>query len=92
MKSAREIAMMTKEASDKMLTQRHEDTMDYINSMMLPEIEKQAKAGEVRAKFRISEQRFDRELIRKEFEAHGYEVTIKGYEVSISWLSIFVRL
>lgn len=91
MKNAREIAMMTKEACDKMLIKRHEDTMLCINNMMFPEIEKQAKAGEASAKFRTGES-FDRDLIRKEFEALGYEVTIKGYEVSISWLSAFVRL
>lgn len=91
MKNATEIAMMTKEATNRILAQRHEDTMYCINTMMTAEIEKQANKGEVSAKFRIGE-RFDRDLIRKEFEALGYEVTIKGYEVSISWLMALVKL
>ena len=91
MKNATEIAMMTKEATNRILAQRHKDTMLCINNIMFPEIEKQANKGEASAKFRIREI-FDRDLIRKEFEALGYEVTIKGCEVSISWLMVLVKL
>ena len=91
MKSAKEIATISKTACEGLVTQRHEDTMRFINGFMCNGIEKCAKAGACSAKFRVSEN-IDRDLIRRVLEAEGFNVTIKGYNVTVSWLHVFVKL
>lgn len=84
MKTANEIAQMTVAANHRMIAERHDRTMTYINNAMSREIEKHANNGEVYAKFKVSAD-VDRDTIEQVFTEQGFEVTIKGCEVKISW-------
>lgn len=91
MKSAKDIATITKIACEDLVTKWREDTMEFINGVMCDNIEKCAKKGVCSTKFHVTEN-VDRDLVRQVFEAEGFEVSIKGYDVSISWLHVFVKL
>ena len=84
MKNAMEIAKIAKTAQKNMDTARHDFTMKFIEEKMNPAIENAAKAGEVDYKVRVSRD-IDRDLIKEVFVSHGFDVKIKGYDVSISW-------
>lgn len=89
-KTAQEIVAITKEAEKNKMAERHDRTMDYINGTIAREIEKTARKGEVDVKFRVSEA-IDRDLIKSVLTSAGYDVTIKGYEVRISWLMLYIK-
>lgn len=91
MKNAMEIAQLTKTAEVKLIADRHDTTMNYINNTMAREVEKQAKLGKLEAKFRVSEN-IDRETVKRVFAAQGFEVNVKGYEVRISWMHQYFNL
>lgn len=84
MKNAMEIAKIAKTAQKNMETARHDFTMKYIEEKMNPAIENIAKAGEVDYKVRVPRD-VDRDLIKEVFASHGFDVKVKGYDVSISW-------
>ena len=84
MKNAMEIAKIAKTAQKNMDTARHDFTMKFIEEKMNPAIENAAKAGEVDYKVRVFRD-IDRDLIKEVFASHGFDVKIKGYDVSISW-------
>ena len=90
MKNANEIAQMTVTATKRIATERHDRTMDYINNAMSREIEKMANNGELDAKFKVSAN-VDREIIERVFTEHGFDVTVKGYEVKISWFQQYLK-
>ena len=91
MKNAMEIAQLTKTADAKLIAERHDTTMTYINTTMAREIEKQAKLGRLDVKFRVSEN-IDRDTIKRVFAEQGFEVSVKGYEVKISWMKQYFNL
>ena len=91
MKTAIEIANITNEACKKLLAERHTRTMDYINGAMSRQVEEAAKRGDYSIKFRVSEN-IDRDTIERVFVSAGYHVTIKGYDVNVSWLDQCVKL
>jgi hypothetical protein len=89
-KTAQEIVAITKEAEKNKMAERHDRTMDYINGAIAREIEKTARKGEVDVKFRVTDA-LDRDLIKSVLTSAGYDVAIKGYEVKISWLMLYVK-
>lgn len=91
MKNTMEIAQLTKTAEVKLIANRHDTTMNYINNTMVREVEKQAKLGKLEAKFRVSE-KIDRDTVKRVFTAQGFEVSVKGYEVRISWMHQYFNL
>ena len=90
MKNANEIAQMTITATKKIAAERHDRTMSYINNIMCREIEKMANNGEIDVKFKVSTN-VDRETIERVFIEHGFDVTVKGYEVRISWFQQYLK-
>lgn len=90
MKNANEIAQMTITATKRIAAERHDRTMDYINYTMCREIEKMANIGEVDIKFKVSAN-VDRDIIKRVFTEHGFEVTVKGYEIKISWFQQYFK-
>ena len=84
MKTANEIAQMAITANQRLLAERYDRTMTYINNTMSREIEKHANNGELDVKFKVSAD-VDRDTIERVLTEHGFEVTVKGYEVKISW-------
>lgn len=91
MKNAMEIAQLTKTADVKLIAERHDTTMNYINNTMVREVEKQAKLGKLEAKFRVSEN-IDRDTIKRVFTAQDFDVSVKGYEVKICWMKQYFSL
>lgn len=91
MKNDMEIAQLTKTAEVKLIADRHDTTMNYINNAMAREVEKQAKLGKLEAKFRVSEN-IDRDTVKRVFAAQGFDVSVKGYEVRISWMHQYFNL
>ena len=91
MKNANEIAVITKKAIQEKIAERHDTTMIYINNTLTKAIEKNAKNGDYSLKIRVSET-LDRDLIERVLTEHGYDVKIKGYEVSIDWLKEYVKI
>lgn len=91
MKNAMEIAQLTKTAEVKLIADRHDTTMNYINNTMVREVEKQAKLGKLEAKFRVSEN-IDRDTIKRVFTAQDFDVSVKGYEVKICWMKQYFSL
>ena len=91
MKNAMEIAQLTKAADVKLIAERHDITMNYINNTMVREVEKQAKLGKWEAKFRVSEN-IDRDTIKRVFTAQDFDVSVKGYEVKICWMKQYFSL
>lgn len=89
-KNVSEIVAITKEAKQRAMAERHDRTMDYINNSISRSIEKAAKQGEVSIKFRIGPE-VDRDTIERVITGAGYEVNIKGYEVSVSWMMAYVK-
>lgn len=90
MKTANEIAQMTITANNRLIAERHDRTMNYINNTMSREIEKVANNGEVDVKFKVSAN-VDRDTIERVFTENGFEVTVKGYEVKISWFKQYFK-
>lgn len=88
-KNVDEIVKMTLEADRQKAIKRHETTMDYINNTLAQAIEKAAKDGKVDMRVRVSEA-VSRELISKVVSAAGYNVTVKGYDISICWLNKYI--
>ena len=91
MKNAMEIAQLTKTSEVKLIADRHDTTMNYINNTMAREVEKQANLGKLEAKFRVSE-KIDRDTVKRVFTVQGFEVNVKGYEVRISWMHQYFNL
>lgn len=91
MKTAIEIAMLTKKNNQRLLAERHDRTMNYINNTMEKAIEKNAIEGEYQARFRVSES-VDRDIIARVFTEQGFEVIVKGYDVKISWFNQYVKI
>lgn len=91
MKNAMEIAQLTKTSEVKLIADRHDTTMNYINNTMAREVEKQAKLGKLEVKFRVSE-KIDRDTVKRVFAAQGFDVSVKGYEVRISWMHQYFNL
>lgn len=91
MKNAMEIAQLTKVADVKLIAERYDATMNYINNTMAREVEKQAKLGKLEAKFRVSEN-IDRDTIKRVFTAQDFDVSVKGYEVKICWMKQYFSL
>ena len=91
MKNAMEIAKIAKTAQKNMEIARHDFTMKFIEEKMNPAIENMAKAGEVDYRVRVSRD-VDRDLIKEVFASHGFEVSVKGYDVKISWFLDFVTV
>lgn len=91
MKNAMEIAQLTKTSDVKLIAERHDTTMNYINNTMAREIERQAKLGKLDVKFRVSEN-IDRNTVQRVFVAQGFDVSVKGYEVKISWMKQYFNL
>ena len=89
LKNVDEIVEMTLEADRQKAIKRHETTMDYINNALAQAIEKAAKDGQVDIKVRVSEA-VSRELISRVVSAAGYNVTVKGYDISICWLNKYI--
>ena len=88
-KNVDEIVKITLEADKLKAIKRHETTMDYINNTLAQAIVKAAKNGEVDIKVRVSEA-VSRELISRVVSAAGYNITIKGYDISICWLNKYI--
>ena len=84
MKKANEIAVITKQAVQEKMAERHDTTLTYINNTIAKAIEKNAKNGDYFLKIKVSEC-LDRDLIERVLTEHGYDVKIKGYEISIGW-------
>lgn len=89
MKNAQEIAAMTITSQKKIAEERHDMTMNYINLTMAKAIEKAAGAGDTSVKFRVAPE-IDRGLIVQVLTAHGFDVSYKGYDVSVDWLKTFL--
>lgn len=89
-KNVAEIVAITKESRQRVVAERHDRTMSYINNSIAREIEKTARNGDVSVKFRVSDA-VDKDTIKNVLTNAGYEVTIKGYEVSISWMMAYVK-
>ena len=89
-KNVSEIVAITKEAKQRAIAEQHDRTMNYINNGIAREIEKTARNGGVSVKFRVSDN-VDRDTINNVLTNAGYEVSIKGYEVSVSWMMAYVK-
>lgn len=89
-KNVAEIVAITKESNQRLIAERHDRTMSYINNSIAREIEKTARNGGVNVKFRVSNN-VDRDTINNVLTNAGYEVSIKGYEVSVSWMMAYVK-
>ena len=89
-KNVAEIVAITKEAKQRVMAEQHDRTMNYINNGIAREIEKTAKNGGVYVKFRVSDN-VDRDTINNVLTSAGYGVTIKGYEISVSWLKAYTK-
>ena len=90
MKNANEIAQMTITATKRIIAERHDRTMSYINNVMSREIEKMANNGEFDVKFKVSTN-VDRETIERVLTELGFDVTVKGYEVKVSWFQQYLK-
>ena len=84
MKNAKEIAAMTIAGQKRIMAERHDMTMNYINLTMTKAIEKAANAGETGVKFTVAPE-LDSDLIMQVFTAKGFKASYKGYDVSIDW-------
>ena len=73
-----------------MHAERHDRTMSYINNVMSREIEKMANNGEFDVKFKVSTN-VDRETIERVLTELGFDVTVKGYEVKVSWFQQYLK-
>ena len=91
MKTAMEIAQIAKTANKNLVAERHDRTMRYINETMVREVEKRANVGELSIKFRVSPE-VDRKTIERVFVEKGFEVTVKGYEIKISWMHQYFKI
>ena len=91
MKKANEIAVITKKAVQEKMAERHDTTMTFINNTIAKAIERNAKNGDYSLKIKVSES-LDRDLIERVLTEHGYDVKIKGYEVSVDWLKEYVKV
>jgi hypothetical protein len=88
MKNVNEIVELTRTAIARKQTEKHDHTMDCINTTISRGIERAANNGKFDTKF-LADDTLDRDLIKRVLEAQGFEVTIKGFEVKVSWLSKF---
>jgi hypothetical protein len=84
MKNAKEIAAMTIAGQKRIMAERHDRTMDYINLTMMKAIEKAASEGQTGVKFKVTSE-IDRDLIMQVFTANDFKASYKGYDVSIDW-------
>ena len=91
MKKANEIAVITKKAVQEKMAERHDTTMTFINNTIAKAIERNAKNGDYSLKIKVSES-LDRDLIERVLTEHGYDVKIKGYEVSVDWLKEYIKV
>lgn len=86
MKTAKEIGAMTIAGQKRIMAERHDRTMNYINLTMARAVETAANEGNYFVKFKVAPE-IDRELIVRVFTAQGFKASYKGYEVSIDWLA-----
>ena len=89
-KSVNEIIAITKEANKNKMAERHDTTMMFLNGKVATEIEKAAKDCRTDVRFRVSDL-LDRDLMKRVLEESGYEVTVKGFEIKISWLMAYLK-
>ena len=88
MKNVNEIVELTKVAIAREQVEKHDRTMNYINVTIGKGIERAANDGKLDTKFQVNDT-LDRELIKRVVESQGFVVTIKGFEVKVSWMSKF---
>ena len=88
MKNVNEIVELTKVAIARKQAEKHDHTMNCINATISNGIERAANDGKLDTKFQVNDT-LDRDLIKSVLEAQGFVVTIKGFEVKVSWMSKF---
>lgn len=88
MKNVNEIVELTKAAIARKQVEKHDHTMNCINVTISNGIERAANDGKLDTKFQVNDT-LDRDLIKSVLEAQGFVVTIKGFEVKVSWMSKF---
>lgn len=87
-KSATEIAIITKNAQNRILAKRHEDTMNFIQNDLANGIMKAAADGETSKKFRI-EPGIDKDTVLRVLEQSGYQANAKGFEIRVDWWNAY---
>ena len=90
MKNANEIAQMAITATKRIDAERHDRTMNYINNTISRKIEQAANNGDVAISFRVNGE-VDRKIIERVLTEHGFDVTVKGYEVKVSWFKQYFK-
>lgn len=89
-KNVDEIVAITREANTARKVKIHDTTMEFINTTIAGMIERAAKDCQWHVNVRVN-QDFDRDLTKSVLEAAGYEVSIKGYDVRIDWMSKYFQ-
>ena len=89
-KTADEIVEIVCEAQRAKLAEIHDATMEFINTTIANMVERAAKDCRLNVSVRVDEN-VDRNLIKSVLEKAGYEVTIKGYDVRVDWMTKYIK-